>query len=43
MRAVRQMGVDRNVRENKKFPEISKESVILGSFAGFEGSIVKNY
>lgn len=30
MRAARQMGVDRNVKENENFPEISKEHVSLG-------------
>lgn len=30
MRAMRQMGVDRNVNENENFPEISKEHVSFG-------------
>lgn len=30
MRAVRQMGVDRHVKENENFPEISKEHVSFG-------------
>lgn len=31
MRAGRQIGVDRNLKWNRNFPEISKEHVILGT------------